>query len=102
MSVRIDHNGKVYTDVVNKQPAPVVIQTVSHAIRGQIFLRPGQRVRDVLNDAAEPFLAVTAAEVMSADGQRLHAAPFLTVNKQHIVWLLPQADLPANPAEPGA
>lgn len=95
MSVRIDSKGKIFTDVVHKEEVLVVIQTLTNVIRGNIFLRPEQRIKDGLNDSPEMFIAVSKAEVFSPGGQLLHQADFLTVNKQHIVWLRPER--PANP-----
>ena len=102
MSVRIDSKGKIFTDVVHKEEVPVLIQTLTNVIRGHIFLRPEQRIKDGLNDSPEAFIAVTSAEIFGPNGQLLQNAPFLTVNKQHIVWLLPESDRPAHPSEPGA
>lgn len=100
MSVRIDSKGKIYTDVVRKEEVPVLIQTLTNVIHGHIFLRPEQRIKDGLNDNPEAFIAVTQAEIYSPGGQLLHKADFLTVNKQHIVWLRPDEHRPPHPAEP--
>ncbi|MBL8055305.1 MAG: hypothetical protein JNK29_01340 [Anaerolineales bacterium] len=104
MSVRIDSKGKIFTDVVHKEEVPVLIQTLTNVIHGNIFLRPEQRIKDSLNDNPESFIAVTGAQIYSPAGQLLHTAEFLTVNKQHIVWLRPDDKRPAHPAEsvPGA
>ena len=80
----------------------VLIQTLTNVIRGRIYLRPEQRIKDGLNDNPESFIAVSKAEIFSPGGQLLQSAPFLTVNKQHIVWLLPEEDVPAHPVVPGA
>lgn len=89
MTIRVDAKGKYYTDIVRKDEVPVLIQTVTNLMHGKIFLRPEQRVKDGLNEAQEAFLAVSDAEVFGADGQLLYRAGFLTVNKNHIVWLRP-------------
>jgi hypothetical protein len=89
MSVRIDAKGKIFTDIVRKEEVPVLIQTLTSVIHGNIFLRPEQRIKDGLNDNPEVFIAVTKAEVYSPGGQLLHRADFLTVNKSHIVWVRP-------------
>lgn len=100
MSVRIDAKGKIFTDVVRKDEVPVLIQTLTNVIHGNIFLRPEQRIKDGLNDNPENFIAVTDAEIYSPAGQLLHRAGFLTVNKQHIVWLRPDDERPAHPGTP--
>jgi hypothetical protein len=89
MTVRIDSKGKIFTDIVRKEEVPVLIQTLTNVIHGNIFLRPEQRIKDGLNDSPEIFIAVTGAEVYSPGGQLLHRAEFLTVNKNHIVWVRP-------------
>ncbi len=99
MSIRIDAKGKIYTDVVRKDEVPVLIQTLTNVIHGNIFLRPEQRIKDGLNDSPETFIAVTGAEIYSPAGHLLHKAAFLTVNKQHIVWVRPDDERPAHPAE---
>lgn len=99
MSVRIDAKGKIFTDVVRKEEVPVLIQTLTNVIHGNIFLRPEQRIKDGLNDSPEAFIAVTDAEIYSPGGQLLHRASFLTVNKQHIVWLRPDEERPPHPTE---
>ena len=92
MSVRIDAKGKTYTDVVRKDDLAVLIQTVTNLVHGQIYLRPGLRLKDELNGTAEIFIAVTDAEVYNANGQVLVHSQFLTVNKNHIVWIRPDED----------
>ncbi len=101
MSVRIDSKGKIFTDVVHKEEVLVLIQTLTNVIRGNIFLRPEQRIKDGLNDSPETFIAVSKAEIYSPGGQLLHQADFLTVNKQHIVWLRPETERPAHPPASG-
>jgi hypothetical protein len=102
MTVRVDSKGKIFTDIVRKEEVPVLIQTLTNVIHGNIFLRPEQRIKDGLNDSPEAFIAVTSAEIYSPSGQLLHQADFLTVNKQHIVWLRPDDETPAHPPVPGA
>jgi hypothetical protein len=48
-------------------------------------------VKDEL-DRAEPFLAVTNARVMAADGTVLYSAEFMTVSRSQIVWVIPSDD----------
>lgn len=83
-----DEKGKIFTPRVTKHPVPAIIQTLTHRIRGQIYLRPGTRLLDEVNQSAD-FIAVTQAEVLDARGQVIHRSNFLSVNRQHIVWLLP-------------
>ena len=92
MSVRIDAKGKTYTDIVHKDEFPALIQTTSNLIHGHIYLRAGLRLKDELNGTSEQFIAVTDAEVYNTNGQVLVHSEFLTVNKNHIIWVRPDEE----------
>jgi hypothetical protein len=92
MTVRVDAKGKTYTDIVRKEDVTVLIQTVTNLIHGQIYLRPGLRLKDEMNGTAEAFIAVTDAEVYNANGQVLVRSKFLTVSKAQIVWVRPDEE----------
>jgi len=91
MSFEYDEKGKFFTNVVSKFPVSALVQTTTHLIRGTIHIRQGERVKDEL-DHDELFLAVTDASVIGPNGEVLHAAPFLAVRRNQIVWLLPESD----------
>jgi len=99
MSVYVDAKGKVFTDVVHKDEVSVLIQTVTGQIHGHVYVHPSHRLIDEMN-ADSGFIAVTAAEVFGPDGQVAYQSGFLTVNKQHIVWMRPDDE--ATPLEPDA
>ena len=82
-----DYKGKVFTQRVRKEAVRVTIQTVAGRLHGFVYLRPGNRIKDEL-EAAEQFLAVTDAQVLGPDGAVLMSADFLTLNRDHIVWLI--------------
>jgi hypothetical protein len=88
-----DEKGKVFTDVVRKQPLPALVQTTIHAIRGYIHVRPGERVKDEL-DRNELFLAMTQAQVLSVEGKVLYEAPFIAVRREQILWVIPLEEEP--------
>jgi hypothetical protein len=90
MSVRVDAKGKVFTEIVHKDEIPALIQTVTNLIHGHIFVRPGVRIKDDFNSNNDRFIAVTNAEIFAPNGQRLTASDFLTINKEHIVWVRPE------------
>lgn len=92
MTIRIDANGKIFTDIVRKDEVPVTIQTLTHRLHGNIYLRPEQRIKDELNESRDTFIAVTDARVFAADGSELYHSDFLTVNKHHIVWIRPDPE----------
>lgn len=88
MVYEYDEKGKIFTDVVRKHPLPALVQTVTHQIRGNVHVRPGERVKDEL-DRNELFLAVTDAEVFDATGAVVYRVPFIAVRREQIVWVIP-------------
>lgn len=92
MSIRFDDKGKFFTEVVAKESIPVILQTMTNRIKGNIHLRPGIRMKDQINNL-ETFIAVTEATVFSISGQPLYRTEFLIVNREHIVWILPENQL---------
>jgi hypothetical protein len=89
MTIEYDEKGKIFTDVVTKRPIHATVQTTTHLMRGLIHVRRDQRIKDEL-DVNETFLAITDVNVLSPDGQILFEAPFLAVNRAHIIWVLPE------------
>ena len=90
MSVRVDAKGKIYTDIVHKDEIPALIQTLTNLIHGHIFVRPGVRIKDEYNNSPDRFIAVTDAQIFGANGQLMVKSDFLTINKEHIVWIRPE------------
>ncbi len=94
----MDHyEGKIFTNVISKEPVPVIIQTTTNRIQGDLHLRQEERMKDTLNHE-EAFMAITNAVVFDPAGQILFNAGFMTINKQEIVWIVPQAEI--NKTEP--
>jgi hypothetical protein len=91
MTIEYDEKGKIFTEVVSKVPVQATIQTTTHLMRGQIHVRRDQRIKDEL-DADENFLALTDVSVLGKDGQTLFQAPFLAVQRSHIVWVVPEQE----------
>jgi hypothetical protein len=92
MVTQFDDKGKIFTQVISKKPVAVVIQTILNTIRGTIHVRPTERVIDELNHS-QPFLAVTEANVIAADGSVAYSCNFLTLNTDHIVWIIPADEI---------
>ncbi len=88
MVTSYDEKGKIFTQVVSKQPVPVVIQTHTNLIKGTFHVRTDHRVKDEVNEQ-EHFVAVTNAVVYDHQNTELYKAPFLIVNTDHIIWLIP-------------
>lgn len=84
-----DEKGKVFTEVVTKIPIPVKIQTNLHCLHGKVHIRPDERLKAEL-DRSEPFLALTEAVVLDADGNTLHRADFMAVRRDQIIWVIPE------------
>ncbi|MDD5369692.1 MAG: hypothetical protein PHQ40_11435 [Anaerolineaceae bacterium] len=94
MTTAFDAKGKIFTNIVSKQPVPVIIQTITNRINGNIHVTAGGRIKDELNGTDE-FLALTDVVVFDNNGNEILKNGFLTVNRQHIVWLTP-ADVEEN------
>jgi hypothetical protein len=88
MTIEYDEKGKFYTDIVKKQPVSVVIQTVTHLVRGLVHVREGERLKNEL-ERDEMFLAVTNASVYGADDKILFTVPFMALQRVQIVWIMP-------------
>ena len=92
MITEFDDKGKIFTNVVSKRPVAVTIQTLHHLMHGEIHVVPGERLKDELN-SSEKFIAVTNAEVKDASGSTLFRSAFITLNLDHILWLIPDEEL---------
>lgn len=88
MSMNYDNKGKFFTNVITKEAVPAVIQTLTHRVEGYIHIRPGERIKDEL-DRVETFLAVTEARVFDARGSVIHTSDFISINRSHVVWVIP-------------
>ncbi len=89
MTLHYDDKGKFFTDYISKDAVQTVIQTSTNRIRGNMYVRAGERVSDYLNKSAD-FLPITDAEIYDLNGNRLYRAPFLAVNMNLVVWVMPQ------------
>jgi hypothetical protein len=86
---RIDEKGKIFTERVSKGQKDVLITTLTGRIRGFIYITQGQRVKDMLNNDNERFIAVTDATASALDGSEVLAAALMAVNKDHIISVVP-------------
>lgn len=92
MSTRYDEKGKFFTDRVTKEQIPVVIQTIFGRIEGFFYVMAGARLKDEINNA-EQFIAITNAKIYNLDGNGEFSCEFLSLNRDHIIWLAPQAEV---------
>jgi len=88
MTIEYDEKGKFYTDIVTKISIPAVMQTTTHLIRGNVYVRQGERLKDQL-ESTEHFTAVTDAKVYDKDGNVVFSGPFLAVRRDQIIWIMP-------------
>jgi len=92
MITDFDEKGKIFTNIVQKTPVPATIQTLTHRIRGEVYMKPDERLKDELN-RSDQFLAVTNASILNDLGEVTIICKFLTLNKNQIVWLIPDKDM---------
>ena len=92
MTFEFDDKGKFYTDLIKKDSVPATVMTVTHKITGIIYVRPDQRIKDEL-DVDEKFLAITDATVYSKDGEVVAHCGFIAVQRNQIVWVIPDSKL---------
>jgi hypothetical protein len=86
---RIDEKGKLFTERISKGQVDVVITTLTGQVRGFIYLTRGQRIKDMLNNDGERFIAVTEATASRLDGSEALSAALMAVNKDHIISVVP-------------
>lgn len=91
MSMHVDHKGKYFTDVINKELMHAVIQTLTVRIEGDIYVRSNKRLKDELN-ISDKFFAVTDAVVYNARGDVLYKSEFMSVNLDQVIWVSPRND----------
>lgn len=101
MTIRFDEKGKFFTEIVSKEPLKVILQTPTNRIRGNIHVRPGERLRDQINQG-DVFLAVTEATIYDQTGKELYQCEFLAINREHIIWILPDDQITSNKRRTGS
>jgi hypothetical protein len=72
--------------------AKVIIFTKHFQIKGDIFLYEGARLTDYMLEA-KAFIAVSSAEIMDHQNNKVLTTSFLNVNRDHVEIILP-AELP--------
>ena len=79
-----------HPEMFHKVAIRATIQTITQQIRGCIYVREWERVKGMLDNMVEPFLAVTDAEVLNSRGEVIHRSKFIAVYKNQIVWIDPE------------
>lgn len=93
MFADFEEKGKIFTQVVTKEPIEVIMQTTNGTIHGKVHVRLDERLKDEL-DNTSGFIAVTDAEIHFPDPNKavIHTH-FMAVNITHIVWVTPKEEL---------
>lgn len=108
---KVDEKGKLFTARIHKMEVEVNIVTVQGHVHGYLHIQPGQRVKDLLNNPAEQFLAITSATVHAKTETPFKITPragqtrqkadtpgeqpkptqadFLALNKQYVISVVP-------------
>jgi Family of unknown function (DUF6812) len=77
-----------FSDKIEKVAKRVVLQTLSDVILGDFYYRPRLRLIDELI-SGDQYLAITNAIVYDKSGRVRFRANFLSVNRDHIVLIIP-------------
>lgn len=90
--LRIDEKGKVFTSHVSKRSVRIVAGTLTNIFHGLVHLMMENRLKDEMNNG-ERFIAITSVQVYSLDEKKeLYTAPLIVLNKEQVVWMMPQGD----------
>lgn len=95
-NIAYDEKGKIFSQVIHKDALFARIQTITHHITGEVYLEHETRIKDEL-EFAEQFIAVTDAKVYTNAGVLAYEAAFITLNRDHIIWLALEDEYPAGP-----
>ena len=80
------HDGPKSYPFVQKTPLPVRIETHDYIVSGNMYHIRYQKVWIVLEDTPT-FLPITHAQIFNISNGALEVAPFVAVNKEHILSL---------------
>ncbi len=92
MITEFDDKGKIFTNVISKKAVPVIAQVDGFRIQGNLYVTPGERIKDELN-SSDQFVALTDCLICDQTGKELYSTKFLTLNASSIIWLIPVHEL---------
>jgi hypothetical protein len=98
MGLRYDEKGKFFTEFISKTEISVTIQTATNLVRGFVYVRKGERLSDELNSSGY-FLPVADATIFDVNGEKRYKCEFLAIHRDHIIWLMPEEEEPAEKVE---
>lgn len=88
MSDEISRDMRFREFQVMKDAVPCAIRTKTSLIEGRLHKRAAFRIIDELNQGEE-FIAVTQAVIRDGLSNNPIKAPFLSLRKDQIVWVIP-------------
>jgi|WetSurMetagenome_2_1015567.scaffolds.fasta_scaffold355222_2 hypothetical protein len=83
-----EDKGKIFTEVIQKKPIEVMIKITGQIVRGMIYIRPKERLKDEM-DNLDLFLPVTNATVMDDTQKVLFKTHFMVIHREQVIWLMP-------------
>ncbi len=84
------HTGPKSYPFVEKSPVPILIETQSYVVTGNMYRVTFQKVWQVLEDTPT-FLPLTHAQICTVATGARERVPFVAVNKEHILSLQEEA-----------
>ena len=87
-----DEHGKIFTDVIQKKPVEVLIQTTHQLLHGYLHVRPDRRLKEEIDEPTNS-LAVTDVTVYGNDGTAQYHSRFMALSRAHIIWIIPHEEL---------
>lgn len=100
MTIQFDEKGKFYTDVVAKKTVQSTIQTITNRLEGNLHVKADNRLIDELKNSGQ-FIALTDATIYNPRGEVLIKTNFVTLNRDQIIWIVPQEEVDNAPSESG-
>jgi hypothetical protein len=91
-SVKNPQSVTAFSDKIEKVAKRVVLQTLNDVILGDFHYRPRLRLIDELL-SGDQYLAITNAVVYDKSGKVRFRANFLSVNRDHIVMIIPWEEM---------
>lgn len=90
MGVRVDEKGKYFSVRVPKDALLCAVRGGDLAVLGYLYIRPGKRLKDELNDERTRYLPMTEARVFRvSDNTLLYHASFLLIGRHAIDIVAP-------------
>lgn len=79
---------------IKKERKAIIAYTSTYTIKGEMFTPPGSRLSDFIGGLGQKkFLPISNATVTDVNGKKVCDAGFMELNKDEIVFLIPQCEL---------